>query len=69
MDQPPQTLTFTLLPGAPNSAFINPATGLFAWTPITAPATNFISVKVADNGTPSLSATQTSAWWWCSPIS
>ncbi len=57
-DQPPQTLTFTLLPGAPNSAFINPSTGLFTWTPSTAPATNSISVKVTDNGSPNLSATQ-----------
>jgi hypothetical protein len=58
-DQPPQTLTFTLGPGAPGAAGINPGNGLFSWTPPTAPATNTISVIVTDNGNPSLSATQT----------
>lgn len=57
-DQPPQTLTYTLLPGAPGGAFINPSTGQFTWTPNFAPTNNSITVKVVDNGIPSMSATQ-----------
>src|SRR6266481_3291735 len=57
-DQPPQTLTYSLGPGAPGAAAINPSTGQFIWAPAF-PRTNTISVIVADNGTPSLSATQT----------
>jgi hypothetical protein len=56
-DLPAQTLTFTLS-GAPSGASINPFTGLFTWTPSTAPSTNTIRVVVIDNGTPSMSATQ-----------
>jgi hypothetical protein len=58
LDQPPQTLTFTLGPGAPAGAGIS-TNGAFTWTPTLAPATNSISVVVTDNGTPNLSATQT----------
>jgi hypothetical protein len=58
-DQPPQTLTFSLGAGAPAGAGINPGTGQFSWKPATAPNTNLLSVIVADNGVPSLSATQT----------
>ena len=57
-DQPPQTLSFTLGAGAPASATIGAATGQFTWTPTNAPSANSISVIVADNGVPSLSATQ-----------
>jgi hypothetical protein len=57
-DTPPQSLTFSLGSGAPASASIIPSTGLFSWTPPSAPATNAISIIVADNGSPSLSATQ-----------
>jgi hypothetical protein len=57
-DQPPQTLTFSLGAGAPPAASINPSTGFFSWTPTSAPATNGISIIVTDNGSPSLSATQ-----------
>jgi hypothetical protein len=56
-DQPPQTLTYSLGPGSA-AATINPSTGQFTWSPAF-PRTNNISVIVADNGTPSLSATQT----------
>jgi len=56
-DQPPQTLTYSVGPGAPFGAGINPSTGQFSWTPAF-PRTNTISIIVADNGTPSLSATQ-----------
>jgi uncharacterized repeat protein (TIGR01451 family) len=54
------TLTFSLGPGAPAGSGISPS-GLFSWTPTQAQAssTNLITVWVTDNGSPSLSATQT----------
>jgi hypothetical protein len=58
IDLPPQILTYSLAPGAPGAASINPSTGQFTWAPAF-PRTNTISIVVADNGTPSLSATQT----------
>jgi len=62
-DLPAQHLTFSLDPGAPANASINSASGLFTWTPTEAqgPATNTIVVRVTDDGTPGLSATQTVA--------
>ncbi len=53
-DQPPNILTFTLGPGAPAGAHINPGTGEFTWTPAEAqgPGTNTITVRVTDNGVP-----------------
>ncbi len=53
-----QTLAFSLDPGAPSGASIQPATGAFVWTAIgiPVPSTNSISVRVTDNGTPPLSA-------------
>jgi hypothetical protein len=58
---PAQTLTFSLEPGAPVDASIDPASGLFTWRPsvVLSPATNLITVRVSDSGTPSLSATST----------
>lgn len=58
-DQPPQTLTFGLM-NAPTNALLAPGTGLLVWRPTVAQAdsTNMFSITVADNGTPSLSATQ-----------
>jgi hypothetical protein len=32
-DIPPDTLTFSLDPGAPPASFIDPVTGIFTWTP------------------------------------
>jgi hypothetical protein len=60
-DQPPRLLTFRLGPGAPQGADIDPVSGLFTWTPAAtaAPSTNSVTVIVADNGVPSLSASQT----------
>jgi hypothetical protein len=60
-DSPPQVLVFSLAMGAPSAAAVNPASGLFSWTPATAPATNSISLEVSDNlgGPGGLSATQT----------
>ena len=60
-NQPQQTLTFTLDPGAPAGAGINPSTGAFSWTPAPAqtPGTNTVTIRVTDSGTPSLSDTET----------
>jgi hyaluronate lyase len=59
-DLPYQTLTFSL-PGAPAGAAIDSTTGLLTWRPPVslAGASNALAVVVSDNGTPSLSATQT----------
>jgi hypothetical protein len=59
-DSPPQTLTFSLDPGFPPGATIDPASGRFNWPTTTAQAqtTNSVTVRVTDNGTPSLSAAQ-----------
>jgi hypothetical protein len=58
-DQPPQTLTFALLAGATN-ATLNTNSGGFSFRPLVTQAnsTNSFTLKVADNGTLSLSATQ-----------
>jgi pectate lyase len=58
-DLPPQTLTFSLL-SAPGSANLDATSGVFSWRPLISQAgtTNLITEKVADNGTPILSATQ-----------
>jgi glucuronoarabinoxylan endo-1,4-beta-xylanase len=58
---PPLKLTFTLLTG-PTNATLTPlgaTSALFSWTPLLSQAgtTNLITVEVADNGTPSQSAT------------
>src|SRR6266700_3804748 len=56
-DIPANTLTFSLDPGAPAGATINPITGVFSWTPPKgfSPATNVVSIRVTDNGSPPLS--------------
>ena len=57
-NMPPQILTFSqLLP--PVGATINPTNGVFTWRPTIAQssATYLITVVVTDNGSPSLSAT------------
>jgi hypothetical protein len=58
-DSPPQTLTFALLAGATN-ATLNTDSGAFSWRPLTTQANtaNLFTLKVSDNGSPSLSATQ-----------
>jgi hypothetical protein len=60
-NQPPQTLTWSLNPGAPAGATINSANGLFKWTPteIQGPGAYPLTFVVRDNGSPSMSATQT----------
>ncbi|HLP76249.1 MAG TPA: cellulase family glycosylhydrolase [Candidatus Paceibacterota bacterium] len=61
-DSPPQTLTFALLAGATN-ATLNTNNGAFSFRPLVTQAnsTNGFTLKVSDNGTPSLSATQSFA--------
>lgn len=58
-DVPAQTLAFSLL-SAPTNAVLNTNSGLLTWRPLVTQAnsTNAFTVMVADNGTPSLSATQ-----------
>jgi PKD repeat protein len=52
-DVPGQTLTFSLGPGAPSGASIDPLTGVFTWTPTEAqgPGIYPLKVIVTDNGT------------------
>jgi len=59
-DVPAQALTFSLL-APPSGATIDPSKGVFTWRPTIAqsPATNPMSVKVTDDGSPNLSATNT----------
>jgi glucuronoarabinoxylan endo-1,4-beta-xylanase len=60
-DLPAQSLTFTLLNGPTNAALasLNPTNALVTWRPLVSQAdtTNLIRVKVEDNASPSLSAT------------
>lgn len=60
-DLPANVLTFSFATTPPTGATLNPTNGLFTWTPTEAqgPSTNTISIRVSDNGSPSLSATQT----------
>src|SRR5205823_814943 len=53
-DSPPQTLTFTLAPGAPAGASLNAQTGVFSWTPteLQGGAVYNFTVQVSDNGFP-----------------
>jgi hypothetical protein len=57
---PPQILTFSVDSGLLPGMGIDPASGLFDWTPLPAqpPGTNLVTVRVTDNGTPNLSATR-----------
>jgi hypothetical protein len=57
-DMPAQILTYSLAPGAPAGATINPQTGAFSWTP-GAPGVYKVTVLVTDSGTPALQASRT----------
>jgi hypothetical protein len=59
--EPGETLTYTLDPGAPAGAAIDPVTGAFTFTPDDGPAAFNVTVRVTDNGLPSLSSTRTFA--------
>ncbi|MDB6019488.1 MAG: C-terminal target protein, partial [Pedosphaera sp.] len=55
-DLPANILTFSLDPGAPTGAIINPTNGILAWTPTdTQLGAKQFTVRVTDNGSPSLS--------------
>ena len=56
-DLPPNNLTFALVSG-PNGLTVN-SNGVISWTPSEAqgPSTNVVTVRVYDDGTPSMSAT------------
>ena len=58
-DQPPQTLTFALLAGAAN-ATLDTNSGAFSFRPLVTQAnsTNNFALTVSDNGSPSMSDTQ-----------
>ncbi|NUM46498.1 MAG: tandem-95 repeat protein [Anaerolineales bacterium] len=60
-DLPANTLTFSVEAGAPDGASINPSTGAFTWTPSEAqgPGVYPITLRITDDGLPTLSATQT----------
>ncbi len=60
-DSPAQALFYSLDAGAPAGATIGAASGQFTWTPspLQAPSTNVITVRVTDNGIPALSASRT----------
>ncbi len=60
-DVPANKLTFSLDPGAPAGAEVDPSTGLFSWTPYETQGGQVFSivVRVTDDGTPSASATRT----------
>jgi hypothetical protein len=53
-DAPQQELTFSLDPGAPAGAGIDPATGVFSWTPTEAqgPGVYSLTIRVTDSGIP-----------------
>ncbi|EEF62143.1 putative Ig domain-containing protein [Pedosphaera parvula] len=59
-DVPANTLTYSLDPGAPTGMTINSSSGAITWTPTEAQGPNVypITVRVTDNGSPSLFATQ-----------
>jgi hypothetical protein len=60
-DFPPQKLSYTLDPGAPPGAALNPETLIFSWTPTEGqgPGNYRITVRVTDNGDPPMSGTTT----------
>jgi PKD repeat protein len=58
-DVPANGLTFSLEPGAPAGATIDPATGLFAWTPADGPGEVTVGIRVTDDGDPALSDVET----------
>jgi O-glycosyl hydrolase len=62
-DQPPQTLTFSLLSWPAGGTFtqLDAADAQFSWRPLVGQAgtTNPVTVVVTDNGTPNMSATDT----------
>ncbi|MBM3393424.1 MAG: hypothetical protein FJY37_02030 [Betaproteobacteria bacterium] len=59
-DWPPNRLTYTLLSAAPIGLTLNPTNGLLVWAPTEAQGGSYnLTLRVSDDGNPSLSATQT----------
>lgn len=60
-DDPTAALTYSLAPGAPEGAAIDPATGAFQWTPSEAqgPGTFIVTVRATDEGAPPLTGATT----------
>lgn len=60
-DADSDSLTYSLDAGSPTGASINPTTGVFSWTPSEAqgPGIYGVTVRVTDNGTPSLDDSET----------
>ena len=61
IDEPVQKLTFSLDPGAPEGAVIDPVNRVFTWTPTQAqiPSTSAVTIRVTDDGSPPLSNAET----------
>jgi len=57
-DSPPQSLTYSIVQG-PTNAAIDPTNGIFIWRPSVSQgnSTNIFAIRAADNGSPSLSGT------------
>lgn len=53
-----QTVTFSLAPGAPSGATIDPATGIFRWTPTSGPSIALITVLATDSGSPAMTSSR-----------
>ncbi len=60
-DVPANNLTFSLAPGAPPGMTINPNSGAISWATgePQGPSTNVVTVRIADNGQPSLEDSKT----------
>jgi hypothetical protein len=69
-ESPPQVLTYTLDAGAPAGSSIGSASGVFTWVATNTPmlATNVITVRVTDNGTPPLNSTRTFSVFVSAPL-
>jgi hypothetical protein len=57
--EPAETITYSLDPGAPAGAAIDPSTGAFTFAPDDGPASYTVTVRATDNGLPALSSTRT----------
>jgi hypothetical protein len=62
-EAPPQVLSFSLVGPVPEGAALSSNTGAFTWAPTAgqAPSSNYFTVRVSDNGVPSLSASRSFA--------
>jgi hypothetical protein len=61
LDSPPNSLAFSIDPGAPNGVVIGATDGVFTWTPTDADVNTVhsITARVTDDGTPPLDDTHT----------